>query len=481
MSTEDRLHRMMSTVGQNDVDQSSWADFLTVAHRSHRTHRALAAVVVIGAVAAAGFGTGALIDRRADRDVPPSDRNVAPVPIPEDVPSQCPTAPEFAEGALGTVAYLGATELHVVDVATGEDSILVQGGPGFGEGFFAGDVKISPDGQWVSFGEGLMVPTAGGDVCAPLGEDTRNLEWAPDGGAVALSSEGSIRTGGPREMAGDHSYGGYRFDSLALSPDGESIAVSAVPSDPPGNEDGGLWVIERDTLVGTPQAGVEPEVRFDELSHEEDMQGIEIAGWDPIGGWVLFWTSYGKDAASLNAEGGPLWALEIDRSEVVPITDAMISERDQMTWCGDRLLFTDGAGRLMQDKKIIAGAQPPSWEKEVIAEDQASSLSDPACDKAGSGLIAISTTTGGDRGPALYGWSAGTDLTGMFGSAFAILHPTLSHDGRVAVVEVQPDRTGQANELLRVRGEETSALGILGGQSSYPMVGGSPTWDWHRP
>lgn len=496
MSTEDRLHRLMSTVGQNDVDPGSWSDFVAVAHRHRSRHQIITTAGALAAVVLVSLGTAAVLNLdRAEVDIPPSDRNVVPVPLPEDVPSDCPTAPEFTEGPLGTVAYLGATELHVLDVATGEDWILVQGGAGFGEGLFTREVRISPDGRWVSFGGGLMVPTAGGEVCAPLGEGVHDLEWGPDGRIVALSDgepDGELVVGGVHETAVGHSYGGYPFKSLALSPDGHLAAVAAIPPDVRVSDHSdessewrenlpGLWVIDL-------EASSDEVLKFSPLLG--DQAGIEIAGWSPDGQWILFWNTY--DAPSLDADGSPLRALEIETGDVVTITDAMISERDQMTWCAGRLVFTDGGGRgPTQDEKVIASTEPPGW---VVAElhpsDFPGSYVDPACDEGGKRLAATRAFTDGVGLSSLILWTEGTDQqteirpSGKVGQITGYIHPKLSEDGSTVVVEVMAPNMGGgdgANELLVISGTERTILGLLGSPSSFVHVGGSPSWDWHRP
>ena len=477
MSTEDRLHRMMSNVGQSEADQNSWADFLTVAHRSHARHRALAAVAVVGVVAASIIGAAALVDRERDnRDLRPSDRNVAPVPIPEDVPSDCPTPPEFTEGALGTVAYLGATELHVVDVATGEDSILVQGGPGFGEGFFAGEVKISPDGQWVSFGEGLMVPTAGGEVCAPLGEGVQDLQWTANGHVVALGN-GTLIQGGPGYETDPFRFEGQlpEFRSMVLQPFTERVAVAAFKGDSTS-----IWTID---LTSDEVA------RFQQVS-SYGLAEIEIAGWDPEGRWVLYWTKF-PNSESLDADGSPLSALELETEKVVTVTEAMISERDQMTWCAGRLVFSDGGGRYSQDGgKVITATEPPVWDRDGLHPSVfPGSYVDPACDETGNHLAATRAFTDGDGLSSLILWVEGTTEqteirpSVQLGPITGYIHPELSNDGSTVVVEgmapVMGDGDG-ANELLVLSGDERRTLGILGSGSSFIQVGGSPSWDWHR-
>ena len=478
MSTEDRLHRMMSTVGTCDVDTRSWSDFAAVAHRDRSRHQIITTAGALAAVVLVSLGTAAVLNLdRAEVDVPPSDRNVVPVPLPEDVPSDCPTAPEFTEGPLGTVAYLGATELHVVDVATGEDSILVQGGEGFGEGVFSDQVLISPDGQWVSFGGGLMVPTAGGEVCAPLGEDVQDLQWAPDETVVALR-DGSLVVGGWQKEAIVGSYDGYRLETVSLSPNGGYVAVSAAATDPAQDEDEGIWLIQPDLELPGSGRSSDVAIKYTNLA-----QGIEVAGWEPTGQWVLFWNNYGNASASLNADGTPLRAVEVVSGAVATVTDNMISERDQMTWCGDQLLFADGSGRLMQDKKVIASAQAPSWAKDVELRHDQLSLTDPACDDSGSVFTAIATPLSGNGVPSLARWSEGDgrNFPSLPAGLEGALHAQLSRDGRVSVVEALTDNTGIANELIKIEGEDTATLGILGSQSDWPMVGGSRSWDWHRP
>ena len=114
---------------------------------------AVAAVAVIGCgVAAAVF----LPDWLGSRSVEPTSSPTAVVP-------SCPsTRLAGGDAQLGTVAWVDGGALLLLDLDTCEERTLVQVGA-------APPVRFSHDGAWVAFGDGSIVPAAGGDVLSPIG------------------------------------------------------------------------------------------------------------------------------------------------------------------------------------------------------------------------------------------------------------------------------------------------------------------------
>ena len=112
---------------------------------------ALLAVAVIGVgVTAALF----LPDWLESRSAEPTSSPTAVVP-------QCPsTRLAGGDAQLGTVAWVDGGALLLLDLDTCEERTLVQVGA-------APPVRFSHDGAWVAFGDGSIVPAAGGDALSP--------------------------------------------------------------------------------------------------------------------------------------------------------------------------------------------------------------------------------------------------------------------------------------------------------------------------
>src|SRR5207253_10802569 len=89
---------------------------------------------------------------------------------------------------LGSVAYLRAGALHVADLSTCRDRVLVRdAGP---------PVRWSPDGRWIAFGDGRMVRAAGGAARRPLGTAMASWAWSPTGDFAGVTRAGGVLAGG---------------------------------------------------------------------------------------------------------------------------------------------------------------------------------------------------------------------------------------------------------------------------------------------
>src|SRR6266508_6087081 len=92
-------------------------------------------------------------------------RLTPPIPAPHSSPGSivslpptkpaCPTARLPHAARLGEVAWIQAGSLMVIDLGTCRQTILVRTGAG-------PPVRFSPDGRWLAFRDGEVVPSAGG-------------------------------------------------------------------------------------------------------------------------------------------------------------------------------------------------------------------------------------------------------------------------------------------------------------------------------
>src|SRR6266545_7752179 len=72
--------------------------------------------------------------------------------------------------------------LILIDLGTCRQTILVRTGAG-------PPVRFSPDGRWLAFRDGEVVPSAGGAVQQPFGSPVKTWEWSPTADVLAGVSE----------------------------------------------------------------------------------------------------------------------------------------------------------------------------------------------------------------------------------------------------------------------------------------------------
>lgn len=448
MNIEERLESMISNVPEVELTPGEWEDFSRKAHRRLYRDRALIAAASIGALVAVAAGAFfAFDDATPDADLRPVDRQVTPVPVPSDVPTDCPQAPSSRSGERGTVAYLGATELHVVDLSSGDDAILVQGGDGFGEGVFAGDVTISPDRRWIAFGDGLLVPAEGGGVCAPLGRGVRDLQWTPDGRLAAQSEQGLLMIdpdeGGDAEV---FTVEGMAIASYALSPDGRTAAVDIVEiaDSPEGVTRAGIGLLD----LGTGQTT--DLVQFDVAPLTASP---EVAGWSADGRWVLYW-SLAIGTENSVASTGILHGAEVGTGRVVAVSpDHMTADRDQFSVCGAGVALAAGPSGIPAEDQRIFLSTPPEWEAPIFDGLSGVSYAFPSCDASAGKVAATAYPAGSVGSKAPEGTLVVLDLGGG--------EPALVGERPGASFE-RPLVTSEGGVLVEIR-ELGGAGGVTGG------------------
>src|SRR6266540_1738609 len=164
-------------------------------------------------------------------------RLTPPIPEPHSSPRSivsprptkpaCPTTGLPHAARLGEVAWIQSDSLMVIDLGTCRQTLVGTGA--------APPVRFSHDGRWMAFGDGEVVPSAGGEVREPFGSPVRTWEWSPTADVLAgVTARGGVLIAGPGRGPDALLPGGSRVGHLAFSPDGRRLAVdrAALLGDP---------------------------------------------------------------------------------------------------------------------------------------------------------------------------------------------------------------------------------------------------------
>ena len=392
--------------------------------------------------------------------------SVGPTASPTAPAPSCPSARFEGAGHLGSVVWVDAGALHLLDLDTCERRTLVATGA-------LPPVRFSQDGTWVAFGDGAIVPAAGGDVQHPVGTLT-DWQWSPTDEVLAgVTAAGGVVAGGPgrdqRVLLKDGSHAG----DVAFSPGGRSLAVDV----------GGDRVDVLDAAGGgtrtiyrvSPGAKAPP----------------QVVGWSPDGRWVLFFSRFpGKASVPLNtapAKGGD-W---------VNVFDPVLPYDDFLSWCGNRLALSGGGDTTPSEGNQILLSGPPDWRYHDLSDDFSRSWFWPACSPDGR-WIAATVTPSHTESPPGHGtrslWLLSTDgahrtrLTAADRAAYE--DARWSADGRFLLVVrrgIDPSSPG-ALLLFGVdpsSGKVKRAPGPVARVGAAPGTAGHTDWsdttDWYGP
>jgi hypothetical protein len=403
-------------------------------------------------------------------------RLTPPIPAPRSPPRSivsvppakpaCPTARLPDAARLGEVAWIQAGSLEVIDLGTCRQMILVGTGAG-------PPVRFSPDGRWLAFRDGEVVPSAGGAVQQPFGSPVETWEWSPTADVLAgVSETGGVLIAGPGRGPIALLPGGSRVGHLAFSPDGRRLAVDRAGR--------GLQVLDvatgqARTVFPQPDAALVP----------------EVAGWSKDGRWVLYWRG------PVEKEGGPLDAVPSSGGPWVNVFDPVLPYRDFLSSCGSRIALSAGAGQEVSTGKQIVLTGPPDWAFHDLTDDFSRSWFWPACSPDGRWVAATDTYNQKESANqtvprALWLLAADGSSRRLLvpGTNGALEFPQWSSDGSVILVVLRSgSQWSSPGSLLLVRvnpgsGRLVKLVGPIGDLGSAPGPGGHQLWsaisDWHR-
>ncbi len=372
---------------------------------------------------------------------------------------------------LGSVAYVRSGALHIVDVGTCVDQVLVPSGA-------RPPVAFSPSGGWIAFGSGSVVPAAGGTVVRSLGGPAVSWEWSPAADLLGgVTPEGGLVVGGPHRPPRDLYPDGSAVVGFRFSPTGRGVAVDVAGES--------IEVASVASASGHTAYRIPPDQPAE----------LQVAGWSPDGRWILFWRNAGR-SASAASDGLPLEAVPAEGGDAVEVAGSMLLYPDFLTSCGDTLVAAVGADRYVTAGKALVGLGPPGWKAVDLLADPSRSWFWPACSPDGTWVAATATRNAEERRFGVADrtiWLLAADgssrrrLVGADGDDVADEAPRWSRDGRW-VLFVQRERRPNAAgtlELARVDGTHAAVTGPVATLPAEVGYYGHYGWlaasDWYQP
>jgi Tol biopolymer transport system component len=437
-------------------------------YRERRRRRLLVATVivaVVGVLAAWLFVLVLPLLRPTPATSPRTTRASAsgePSPSPNCASAVLPDA-----ARLGSVAWVSDGALTVIDLGTCRQAALVASGA-------KPPVRFSADGKWLAFGDGRLVPAAGGPVTRPFGSPVNAWAWSPAEDVLAGVTAGTgvliVRPGGqPETLLAEGSAIGH----LAFAPDGVRLAVDRLGT--------GVQVV--DVTGGKART----------VFHEPDpTRSPKVAGWSPDGGWVLYWRGpVGQKPAPLDAvqaRGGP-W---------VNLFDPVLPYGDFLSACGDRVALSAGAGQAVSVGKQILLTRAPGWQFHNLTHDYTRSWVWPACSPDGRWVAAVATPNHEEEpgfAAARALWLIAADGSSRHrvipGGETAPEYPRWSRDGRALLVVVRSGSQWSSPGSLYLfqvdpdSGRLVRKVGPVADLGAADGPGGHQEWaalsDWYRP
>jgi dipeptidyl aminopeptidase/acylaminoacyl peptidase len=335
-------------------------------------------------------------------------------------------------------------------------------------------VRFSPDGRWMAFGAGEVVPSAGGEVREPFGSPVKTWEWSPTADVLAgVTARGGVLIAGTEHGATALLPAGSGVGHLAFSPDGRRLAIDRAGR--------GIQVLD---LASGQARTVFPQA--------DAARVPEVAGWSKDGRWILYWRG------PVGKEGGPLDAVPASGGPWVNVFDPVLPYRDFLSSCGSRIALSAGAGQEVSTGKQIVLTGPPDWAFHDLTDDFGRSWFWPACSPDGRWVAATDTYNQKESANqtvprALWLLAADGSSRRLLvpGTNGALEFPRWSSDGMVILVVLRTgSRWSSPGSLLLVRvnpssGRLVKLVGPIGDLGSAPGPGGHQLWwaisDWYRP
>jgi len=379
----------------------------------------------------------------------------------------CPSAGISDSHPLGSVAWIAAGRLTVLDVRSCRQVVLVPSDA-------QPPVRFSPDGRWLAYGDGRVVSIAGGAVQQPFQLAVSAWAWSPTEDILAgVAPSGGVLIAGPGTQARTLIPGGSGVRHLVFAPDGHRLAVDRAGT--------GIQVV--DLRTGK---------TLTVFRQPDPARAPELAGWSQDGQWVLYWRGpVGGEAGALDAApaGGGNW---------VNLFDPVLPYPDFISACGHSVALTAGAGQAVSVGKQVLLTDPPLWRFHNLTDDFTRSWIWPACSPDGRWLAAVAAANEGEtsRSSAPRAlWLLASDGSSrrriVAGSLEAPELPRWSPDGRVLLVVLRSGaQWSSPGSLILVQvdpgsGRMVRKVGPIADIGPAPGPGGHQGWatvsDWYRP
>ncbi len=428
-------------------------------------------LILIALFALAGLSVAAYVVvfvhlMRLTPPIPEPHSSPRSVVSPRPTKPACPTTRLPHAARLGEVAWIQSGSLMVIDLGSCRQTLVSTGA--------APPVRFSHDGRWMAFGDGEVVPSAGGEVREPFGSPVKTWEWSPTADVLAgVTARGGVLIAGTEHGATALLPAGSSVGHLAFSPDGRRLAVDRAGQ--------GIQVLD----VATGQART--------VFRQADAARVpEVAGWSKDGRWILYWRG------PVGKKGGPLDAVPSPGGPWVNVFEPVLPYRDFLSSCGSRIALSAGAGQEVSTGKQIVLTGPPDWAFHDLTDDFGRSWFWPACSPDGRWVAATDTYNQKESANQTIPralWLLASDGSSrrllVPGTNGALEFPRWSSDGTVILVVLRTgNRWSSPGSLLLVRvnpgsGRLVKLVGPIGDLGSAPGPGGHQLWsaisDWYRP
>lgn len=121
---------------------------------------------------------------------------------------------------------------------------------------------------------------------------------------------------------------------------------------------------------------------------------IELLGWSGDSRWIFFTIDPGG-SGSIAADGLILRVVSARGGRVHKL-GSMLAYPDYLAWCGGRLVWSGGAGRLATSDKRLLAAAPPSWRPAPVVRDPGVAWGSVICAPGGRSVVVQSQPASDD-------------------------------------------------------------------------------------